>query len=91
MTATRIEGKDVSGALKARVKDAAAALKAAHGITVGLGVILVGEDPASEVYVRNKGIAAREAGLHAVEIKLPASSTEAEVLAEVAVAQRPRQ
>ena len=84
MTATRIEGKDVSGALKARVKDAAAALKAAHGITVGLGVILVGEDPASEVYVRNKGIAAREAGLHAVEIKLPASSTEAEVLTEVA-------
>ncbi|BCW87241.1 Bifunctional protein FolD protein [Alphaproteobacteria bacterium SO-S41] len=84
MTATRIEGKDVAGALKARVKDAAAQLKSAHGITVGLGVILVGEDPASEVYVRNKGIAAREAGLHAVEIKLPASSTEAEVLAEVA-------
>jgi methylenetetrahydrofolate dehydrogenase (NADP+)/methenyltetrahydrofolate cyclohydrolase len=84
MTATRIEGKAVAGALKARVKDAAAALKAAHGITVGLGVILVGEDPASEVYVRNKGIAAREAGLHAVEIKLPASASEAEVLAEVA-------
>ena len=83
MTAIRIEGKEVAGDLKARVRDAAAALKAAHGLTVGLGVILVGEDPASQVYVRNKGIAAREAGLHAAEIRLPDTASEAEVLAEV--------
>ena len=83
MTAIRIEGKTVAGDVKARVKEAAAALKAAHGLTIGLGVILVGEDPASQVYVRNKGLAAQEAGLHAVEIRLPENASEAEVLAEV--------
>ena len=83
MSATRIDGKTVAAELRARVKTAAAALKAEHGITVGLGVILAGDDPASQVYVRNKGIAAREAGLHAVEIVLPESASEAEVLAEV--------
>jgi len=84
MTATLIDGKAEAAKLRARVKDAAAALKAAHGLTVGLGVVLVGDDPASQVYVRNKGIAAREAGLHAVERVLPGSSSEAEVLAAVA-------
>ncbi|MFO1235847.1 MAG: bifunctional methylenetetrahydrofolate dehydrogenase/methenyltetrahydrofolate cyclohydrolase FolD [Alphaproteobacteria bacterium] len=83
MTAIRIEGKEVAGDLKARVKAAAAALKAAHDLTPGLGVILVGDDPASQVYVRNKGVAAREAGLHAAEIVLPGTASEAEVLAEV--------
>lgn len=84
MTATLIDGKAEAATLRARVKEAAAALKAEHGLTVGLGVLLVGEDPASRIYVRNKGIAAREAGLHAVERVLPASASEAEVLAEVA-------
>jgi len=84
MTARLIDGKAEAAKLRARVKDAAAALKAEHGVTVGLGVLLVGEDPASQVYVRNKGIAAREAGLHAVERVLPATASEAEVLAEVA-------
>ena len=84
MTALRIDGKAEAAKLRARVKDAAAALKAEHGLTVGLGVLLVGDDPASQVYVRNKGIAAREAGLHAVERVLPASASEAEVLAEIA-------
>ena len=83
MSADLIDGKATAAALRARVKDAAAALKAAHGVTVGLGVILVGDDPASEVYVRNKGIAARELGFHAVEVKMPATASEAEVLAEV--------
>lgn len=84
MTARLIDGKAEAAKLRARVKDAAAALKDEHGVTVGLGVLLVGEDPASQVYVRNKGIAAREAGLHAVERVLPATASEAEVLAEVA-------
>lgn len=84
MTALLIDGKAEAARLRARVKEAADALKAAHGLTVGLGVVLVGEDPASQVYVRNKGIAAREAGLHAVERVLPASASEAEVLTEVA-------
>lgn len=84
MSARLIDGKAEAAKLRGRVKDAAAALKAAHGLTVGLGVLLVGEDPASQVYVRNKGIAAREAGLHAVERVLPATASEADVLAEVA-------
>jgi len=84
MSARLIDGKAEAAKLRGRVKDAAAALKAAHGLTVGLGVLLVGEDPASQVYVRNKGIAAREAGLHAVERVLPATASEADVLVEVA-------
>ena len=84
MSARLIDGKAEAAKLRGRVKDAAATLKAAHGLTVGLGVLLVGEDPASQVYVRNKGIAAREAGLHAVERVLPATASEADVLAEVA-------
>lgn len=55
----------------------------ARGITPGLAVVLVGEDPASEVYVRNKGRACDEAGMHSVTIKLPATTTQAELLAEV--------
>ncbi len=84
MSATLIDGKAEAARLRGLVKDAATALKAEHGLTVGLGVLLVGDDPASEVYVRNKGIAAREAGLHAVERVLPGSASEADVLAEVA-------
>ena len=83
MTAALIDGKAAAAALRARVKDVATYLKTTHGVTVGLGVVLVGEDPASEVYVRNKGLAAREVGFHAVEIKLPATATETEVLDEV--------
>ena len=83
MTAIRIDGKAVAAALREQVKQAAAELKAAHGIVPGLGVVLVGEDPASQVYVRNKGIAAREVGFHAAEIRLPNSASEAEVLAAV--------
>lgn len=82
--AARIDGKAAAADLRAKVKDAAAQLKASHGITVGLGVVLVGADPASEVYVRNKGIAAREVGFHAAEIRLPETASEADVLAAVA-------
>jgi methylenetetrahydrofolate dehydrogenase (NADP+)/methenyltetrahydrofolate cyclohydrolase len=56
-------------------------LKAQHGVTPGLAAVLVGEDPASQVYVRNKGIATREAGLQSFEHRLPASTSEAELLA----------
>jgi methylenetetrahydrofolate dehydrogenase (NADP+)/methenyltetrahydrofolate cyclohydrolase len=83
MTAALIDGKAAASDLRARVRDVATYLKTTHGVTVGLGVVLVGEDPASEVYVRNKGIAAREVGFHAVEIRLPATATETEVLDEV--------
>jgi methylenetetrahydrofolate dehydrogenase (NADP+)/methenyltetrahydrofolate cyclohydrolase len=83
MTATIIDGKAIGAELRTRVAAAAADLKTRHGITVGLGVILVGDDPASQVYVRMKGKAAAEAGMHAVEIVMPGDSSEEAVLAEV--------
>lgn len=79
-----IDGKVLAPALKAEVKKAVAALKARHGLTPGLGVVLVGNDPASEVYVRNKHLATIEAGMNSFEYKMPATSSEAEVLAKVA-------
>lgn len=78
-----IDGKTIATALKARVAEAVATLKRDHGLTPGLAVVLVGNDPASEVYVRNKGIATREAGMNSFEFKLPAETSEADVLAKV--------
>lgn len=79
-----IDGKVLAPALKAEVKKAVAELKSRYGLTPGLGVVLVGNDPASEVYVRNKHRATLEAGMNSFEYKMPATSTEAEVLAQVA-------
>ena len=60
-----------------------AALEAAHGLKPGLAVVLVGEDPASQVYVRSKGRATREAGMESFEDRMPDTSTHDEVLAKV--------
>ncbi|NIY99911.1 bifunctional methylenetetrahydrofolate dehydrogenase/methenyltetrahydrofolate cyclohydrolase, partial [Salipiger sp. HF18] len=60
-----------------------ARLKADHGITPGLAVVLVGEDPASQVYVRNKGRQTLETGMQSFEYKLPAETSEADLLALV--------
>jgi methylenetetrahydrofolate dehydrogenase (NADP+)/methenyltetrahydrofolate cyclohydrolase len=79
-----IDGKVLAPVVKAEVATAVAALKARHGLTPGLGVILVGEDPASQVYVRNKHKATLEAGMNSFECTLPASATQDEVLAKVA-------
>jgi methylenetetrahydrofolate dehydrogenase (NADP+)/methenyltetrahydrofolate cyclohydrolase len=54
-----------------------------RGVHPGLAVVLVGEDPASEVYVRNKGRACEEAGMHSVTIRMPAATTQAELLEQV--------
>lgn len=81
--ATLIDGKVLAPALRARVAREVARLKKEHGLTPGLAVVLAGHDPASEVYVRNKGIATREAGMNSFEFKLPADISEAEVLAKV--------
>lgn len=83
MSAALIDGKAAAAALRARVAAEAARLKAETGVTPGLAVVLVGDDAASAVYVRNKGIAAREAGFHAPQFTLPAATTEAELLALV--------
>ena len=75
MVETRlIDGKASAAALRARVAAAAAELKARHAIVPGLAAVLVGDDPASEVYVRSKGKATREAGLASIEHRLPATT-----------------
>ena len=82
MTAEIIDGKAFALGLRGRVASGVAGL-AARGIVPGLAVVLVGEDPASEVYVRNKGIQTREAGMASWEHKLPAETGQAELLALV--------
>jgi methylenetetrahydrofolate dehydrogenase (NADP+)/methenyltetrahydrofolate cyclohydrolase len=84
MTATLIDGKARAATLRAQVKDAAARFAGRAGRAPGLAVVLVGADPASEVYVRSKGRATVEAGMVSREIRLDASTTEAELLAVVA-------
>ena len=84
MSAQIIDGKAHAAHLKARVAAEAARLKADHGLVAGLATVLVGEDPASEVYVRNKNKTAEALGFKSVHRHLPSSASEAEVLAEVA-------
>jgi methylenetetrahydrofolate dehydrogenase (NADP+)/methenyltetrahydrofolate cyclohydrolase len=79
MPARVIDGKAVAAGLRATVAARAAKL----GYQPGLAVVLVGDDPASAVYVRNKDRAAQRAGLRAQTIRLPASASEAHLLAEV--------
>lgn len=79
-----IDGKAFAAALRADIATRVAALKAEKNITPGLAVVLVGNDPASEVYVRSKGKQTVEAGMNSYEFKLPETTTEAELLAKVA-------
>ncbi len=76
MTARLIDGKAVAAALRAEVADKVRAA----GFTPGLAVVLVGEDPASSVYVRTKDRAAREAGIDARTIRLPADTAQTDLL-----------
>jgi len=84
MTAQIIDGKAFAARVRGQVADGVARLKADHGITPGLAVVLVGEDPASEVYVRNKGKQTLEAGMASFEHKLAADTPEADLLALIA-------
>ena len=83
MSARIIDGKGTAAKLRARIAGEAARLKAAHGLVPGFAVVLVGNDPASDVYVRSKGNDARECGFEAHEFRLPAETSEADVLARV--------
>jgi methylenetetrahydrofolate dehydrogenase (NADP+) / methenyltetrahydrofolate cyclohydrolase len=83
-TAKIIDGKAIAAALRAEVADGVAALKRERGITPGLAAVLVGEDPASQVYVRTKGRQTREAGMQSFEHRLPADTSEATLLALIA-------
>jgi len=82
MTAQLIDGNALSRQLRTEVSQRVAALKA-RGITPGLAVILVGDNPASQVYVRNKVKACEDTGMHSVLEKYDAALTEAELLARV--------
>ena len=78
MAAQLLDGKVMSDALRAEIAEKVAALKA-KGVTPGLAVILVGEDPASQIYVRNKGIGCEQTGMHSVTIRMPEETTQQEL------------
>ena len=80
MTAIRIDGNALAAKVRDRIAAEVSSLKA-RGVTPGLAVVLVGEDAASQVYVRNKVAACAKVGMHSVMHKLPAATTEAELLA----------
>ncbi|MDO5606668.1 MAG: bifunctional methylenetetrahydrofolate dehydrogenase/methenyltetrahydrofolate cyclohydrolase FolD [Paracoccus sp. (in: a-proteobacteria)] len=81
MVATRIDGKAFAAELRGRIADQVAALKRDHGLVPGLAVVLVGDDPASQVYVGSKGRQTVEAGMNSYEHRLPADTTQPELLA----------
>ena len=82
--ATIIDGKAFAAGLRARISDAVGTLHTNHGVKPGLAVVLVGEDPASAVYVLNKGKQTVAAGMNSFEYKLPADTAERDLLALVA-------
>ncbi|SDM38193.1 methylenetetrahydrofolate dehydrogenase (NADP+) / methenyltetrahydrofolate cyclohydrolase [Oryzisolibacter propanilivorax] len=82
MTAQLIDGNALSRQLRGEVRERTTALKA-RGITPGLAVVLVGDNPASQVYVRNKVLACEDVGFHSVLEKYDATLTEAELLARI--------
>lgn len=79
MTATIIDGKAIAADLRGKTARAVAAMN----VSPGLAVVLVGDDPASQIYVRNKGVAAKKAGMRSIEHRLRANTPEAAVVALV--------
>ncbi|HAI30887.1 MULTISPECIES: bifunctional methylenetetrahydrofolate dehydrogenase/methenyltetrahydrofolate cyclohydrolase FolD [unclassified Thalassospira] len=79
-----IDGKAFAANLRTDITAEVSKLKSEHGVTPGLAVILVGEDPASQVYVRNKGKQTLECGMNSYEHKLPAETSEEDLLALIA-------
>ncbi len=78
-----IDGKLVSAKVLEGLKEKVAALREKHGVTPGLAVVIVGDDPGSQVYVRNKVRTATELGMHSVKHELPKDTPQSEVLALV--------
>src|ERR1041384_3377846 len=76
-----IDGKAFAAKLREKIARQVKALQSEHGFTPGLAVVLVGEDPASKVYVRNKGEQTVHAGMASFEDRLPATTTQADLLA----------
>ena len=83
MVGSIIDGKQHAINLRERIKLATDNLISKYGITPGLAVVLVGTDPASEIYVRNKGIQTKEAGMESLEFRLPEGTSEEKLLKNV--------
>ena len=83
MVGSIIDGKQHAINLRERIKIATDNLISEHGITPGLAVVLVGNDPASEIYVRNKGIQTKEAGMESLEFRLAEDTSEDNLLKKV--------
>ena len=83
MVGSIIDGKQHAINLRERIKIASDNLISKYGITPGLAVVLVGTDPASEIYVRNKGIQTKEAGMESLEFRLPEDTSEEKLLKNV--------
>ncbi|MCI8611453.1 MAG: bifunctional methylenetetrahydrofolate dehydrogenase/methenyltetrahydrofolate cyclohydrolase FolD [Clostridiales bacterium] len=83
MAARIIDGKKIAGLTRADIAARAARLEAETGVKPGLAVIIVGDDPASQVYVRNKKRACEEAGMYSVVIEMPADTTQAELMEQI--------
>jgi methylenetetrahydrofolate dehydrogenase (NADP+)/methenyltetrahydrofolate cyclohydrolase len=83
MTATIIDGKASAARLREKIAAEATRLKSAHGLQPGLATVLVGNDPASEVYVRNKGKTAEALGFKSAHVALAADTTQETLLAKV--------
>ena len=83
MTASVISGTRLAEEIRAEVAEGVDEMRAKHDVVPGLAVILVGDDPASAVYVRNKGLAAEAAGMFSESVMLPATASMDEVLGEV--------
>ena len=83
MATSIIDGKDYASRLRDKLKIAVNDLKEKHKIVPGLAVVLVGNDPASEIYVRNKGIQTKEAGMNSFEYRLPENTSEDDLLEKV--------
>lgn len=81
MSAQIISGKELSQEIREQLKERVKKIKAEKGITPGLAVILVGEDPASSIYVNNKEKACCEVGMYSEVLRLPEETTESELLA----------
>ena len=83
VAATILSGTDLSAEIRTEVAAGVVEIREKHGVTPGLAVILVGDDPASAVYVNNKQRACEQAGLYSDSARLPGSTTEKEILAAV--------
>ncbi len=81
--ATIIDGKKISATIREQIKKDTESFKNATGITPGLAVILVGENPASQIYVRNKAVACEAAGFYSRVIRLPGDTSEAELISQI--------